>query len=219
MKHTMNISILLPLCFVFLAVNCVYGDEEKFVTRQEFDKTITTLLKRIDHQQTVINALGKKLEKQSDIGTKTKRHAQTPLIAFSATLQSHQEHLGIHQKVLFDTVITNEGNGYNPHYGAFVAPVSGTYVFSATLLSHAGVSGNFELMKNGTVVYRMYMGGHGGGDYDTAGGSIILKLSQRDDVAIQAMDSVSNGQSVHGDLHSIFSGFLLAEAGEELVVG
>jgi hypothetical protein len=41
-----------------------------------------------------------------------------------------------HFTVVFDTVETNIGNGYNQYTGAFVVPVAGTYVFSTNRMGH-----------------------------------------------------------------------------------
>ncbi|XP_060593556.1 uncharacterized protein LOC132748024 [Ruditapes philippinarum] len=54
-------------------------------------------------------------------------------VAFFATLSNHLEHAGVAQTFVFERVVTNVGNGYNNLNGNFVALVSGTYVFSATL--------------------------------------------------------------------------------------
>jgi hypothetical protein len=58
-------------------------------------------------------------------------------IAFHATL-THDIRLGQSQTVVFDHVITNNGNGYSKHSGLFTAPRDGTYYFTTSFLSRSG---------------------------------------------------------------------------------
>ncbi|KAH3710148.1 hypothetical protein DPMN_069616 [Dreissena polymorpha] len=46
-------------------------------------------------------------------------------VAFYATLVNTIEHVGDHQHIVFDHVITNIGDGYSPEHGHFTAPVRG----------------------------------------------------------------------------------------------
>ncbi|XP_069109616.1 uncharacterized protein, partial [Argopecten irradians] len=47
---------------------------------------------------------------------------------------------GDHQIVVFDTIVTNVGNGYDSRHGHFTAPASGLYAFAITILCHASES-------------------------------------------------------------------------------
>ena len=60
---------------------------------------------------------------------------ETP-VAFLATLADHAESLGADQIIAFENVITNVGDAYNSHAGVFIAPVSGIYVFSTSIMSY-----------------------------------------------------------------------------------
>ncbi|XP_060590408.1 C1q-related factor-like [Ruditapes philippinarum] len=122
-------------------------------------------------------------------------------------MDAHLEHAGIHQTVVFDVVVTNLGNGYNKHFGVFVAPVTGTYVFSTTLVSYNFASTHAQFLVNGTAISNMYVssGNSGTGD-DTTSQTIVLQLQQGDDVAIQNLDS---DKGFLGASYSTFSGFLL----------
>ena len=57
-------------------------------------------------------------------------------VAFLATLSDHAENLGADQNIAFENVITNVGDAYNSHAGVFIAPVSGIYVFSTSIMSY-----------------------------------------------------------------------------------
>jgi hypothetical protein len=130
-------------------------------------------------------------------------------IAFFAKMDAHLEHAGIHQTVVFDVAVTNIGNAYNKHIGVFVAPVTGTYVFSTTLVSRHFASAHAQFAVNGTAITNMYVsGGNSGSGDDTTSQTIVLQLQQGDDVAIQNLDS---DKGFYGVSHSTFSGFLLYE--------
>jgi hypothetical protein len=120
-------------------------------------------------------------------------------------MDKHMEHAGIHQNIIFDTVVTNVGNGYHTHVGTFIAPVSGTYVFSATLLSFYHLNAHAQFVKNGQVVTTMYVSGYEA-VWDTTSQTIVLQLQKGDDLTVQNSDT---DKSFYGASHSIFSGFLL----------
>ena len=136
-------------------------------------------------------------------------------IAFFATLSNHQMHVGVHQPIVFDNVITNIGNGYHSHVGTFIAPVSGTYVFSVTLLSNWGQSVRYATVKNGSAISRIYNNGATIGT-DSGSQTCILQLKQNDDIVIQNIDL---DKHTHGDHYSSFAGFLLRQHYQDVIVG
>ncbi|XP_060586208.1 heavy metal-binding protein HIP-like [Ruditapes philippinarum] len=135
-------------------------------------------------------------------------------VAFFATLNNHLNHLSANQPIAFDNVVTNIGNAYNNHFGSFIAPVPGTYVFSATLFSHYHTNYHANFVKNGQMITRMYVSG-GEGGYDTTSQTIVLDLVKGDDVGIQNIDA---DKPIYGFNYSMFSGFLLQENFQSSVV-
>ena len=136
-------------------------------------------------------------------------------IAFFATLSSPQLHVGVHQPVVFDNVITNIGNGYHSHVGTFIAPVSGTYVFSVTLMTGWNQAAGYEIVKNGSMISRIYNSVQTSG-YNSGSQTFILQLKQNDDIVIQNSNSDKNN---HGDHYSTFAGFLLRQHYQDVIVG
>ena len=124
-------------------------------------------------------------------------------VAFFATLTNHQTHVGVDQPIMFDNVVTNIGNGYHNHLGSFIAPVSGTYVFSVSLLTWAKHA-HYTFSKNGTGVSKLYLDATKSG-YESTSQTIVITLNQNDDVTIR--NGESDGQT-HGG-YSNFAGFLL----------
>jgi hypothetical protein len=131
-------------------------------------------------------------------------------------MNNHILHAGVNQILVFDHVITNLGNSYNNHNGNFIAPVSGTYVFSVTVMSRYHVNAHLRLVKNGQTVSYLYVSGSEAG-YDTTSQTAVLLLQKGDDFCIQNIDS---DKDLNGDHYSSFSGFLLQQdysAGEVIV--
>lgn len=123
------------------------------------------------------------------------------------------QNVGAMQNIAFDRLITNIGNAYNPHAWVFIAPVSGIYVFSTTVLSFGTATAHFSLLQNGAMVTRIYHN-PGSDGYETASLTAVLQLAKGDDVSVANVDA---DNTVHGSNFSSFTGFLLQEIFEEAV--
>ena len=139
---------------------------------------------------------------------------ETP-VAFLATLSVHAKNLGVNQIIAFDNVITNVGNAYNSHAGVFIAPVSGIYVFSTSILSIKNNQSHYYFMKNGNLVTGMFYHGDGLLAYDTTGSTITLQLSKGDDVAVVNGDLDND---INGDHFCSITGSLLQEIYDDTAV-
>ena len=139
---------------------------------------------------------------------------ETP-VAFLATLTNHAQNLGENQNIAFDKVITDIGDAYNSHGGLFIAPVSGIYVFSTSIMSYRNTNSHFAFKRNDNIVTRMYYDGASLGAYDTTSVTIILQLNKGDDVAVVNLDLDTD---IHGFYYSTFSGFLLQAIYDDTVV-
>ncbi|XP_045157568.2 uncharacterized protein LOC123523887 [Mercenaria mercenaria] len=136
-----------------------------------------------------------------------KRRENDRNVAFFSTLGSHLQHLGANQIIAFDQVVTNIGNAYNSHAGDFRAPVSGTYVFSVTLMAYASHATHYRFVQNGTTVARIYVRGTES-PFASSSMTAVLQLKQGEDVAIR---NVEADEYLHGDHYSTFCGFLLTQ--------
>ncbi|XP_060602849.1 multimerin-2-like [Ruditapes philippinarum] len=193
--------------------------ENKMQVQHERTIHLENLIRRlsVNHRKRM-QIRGKKATVQAEVETDTirgsgqqinriRRQEPETQVAFFAKMGKHLEHAGIHQPFIFENAVTNIGNGYNPHLGSFVAPVSGTYVFSTTLVSLFHVSGYAQFVKNGKAITNMYVSGVESGN-DTTAQTIVLQLQKGDDITIQ---NLMSDKSFYGHGHSIFSGFLLYE--------
>ncbi|XP_060569508.1 complement C1q-like protein 4 [Ruditapes philippinarum] len=225
----------LILCFIVLLIGkAASSDETVTLGRGDSGKLLhrmETLENLVRSQQEKIEQLESAIEKQKNIGvvhgetliklnsqcvtasdmenyTRRVRRQSYDTVAFSATLNKlNVGHIGVHQNIVFSDVITNIGNGYNNHHGVFVAPVSGLYMFSTTLLSGKNVEFAASIEINGSDVVRMYERGtdnrHG-----SATQIVIVHLSKGDDVSVQ---SLSADHTYWGDKYCSFSGVLLQQ--------
>ena len=55
-----------------------------------------------------------------------------PTIALKVRLSKDVILPNVHQRVMYDTIVINEGNAYDSETGIFRAPLNGTYIFSVT---------------------------------------------------------------------------------------
>ena len=131
--------------------------------------------------------------------------SQLPDIAFSTKLSYNRE-LQPLDTVLFDTIITNNGEGYNAETGKFTAPLSGTYYFFATVLSGYNTKVETALILNDKEVARMYSGAHDA--HGSGSNSAVVNLRSGDSVWIRLL--YQGGTHVHG-FYSTFSGFIVNE--------
>ncbi|XP_053400226.1 collagen alpha-2(VIII) chain-like [Mercenaria mercenaria] len=122
---------------------------------EEMKKTTT------DVEQRVENAENDAVKFQEDIKktmntmekkfTAFEENISAPNIAFNArrtsSLNANKNDL-----VVFDTVILNEGEGYDSATGIFTAPESGLYDFAAHVCIVGGKGANFAIVVEGTEV-------------------------------------------------------------------
>ncbi|KAH3715283.1 cerebellin-3-like [Dreissena polymorpha] len=129
------------------------------------------------------------------------------VVAFSAMKVANQQHIGLNQNIIFEQVLTNEGDGYHPLHGVFIAPQSGLYVLSSAVLTFWGQEIHTAIIHNGNIIARIY--GHGdNGRHDQGSQTVVLKLNVGDEVAVQNIDYADT--NIFGEVYSSFSGYLLS---------
>jgi hypothetical protein len=90
--------------------------------------------------------------------------------------------------LVFDTIKTNLGGGYNRHSGMFSAPSAGVYVFTWTIYTGDHGRTAFALYVNDAIVSTTY--GETDDilrDYDSDSGTVVVSLSQTDDVYMRSI--------------------------------
>ncbi|KAL3882724.1 hypothetical protein ACJMK2_029036 [Sinanodonta woodiana] len=126
-------------------------------------------------------------------------------IAFYAIIASGNGLGPIHEReiVLFDTVLLNEGNGFNKQTGIFTCPLSGIYFFTGSVLTQHEHQVGVHLIVNGETKGNAYA--DGANSWDQGSISSIARCEAGQNVWI----SVYLGSFIHGDYYTSFSGFLL----------
>ncbi|KAL3860271.1 hypothetical protein ACJMK2_010414 [Sinanodonta woodiana] len=131
-----------------------------------------------------------------------------------ASLSGDLLHCSPNQHVVFDNVILNVGDGYNPLHGVFRAPVSGTYQFSLAL-SEPINGGQYHVAikkgKSATVIGYLYV------DPSTVwvlrSTSVLTHLEVGEDVWVACIwgeTHIVGGTDDIYKYHSHFSGFLVS---------
>ncbi|KAH3747143.1 hypothetical protein DPMN_181564 [Dreissena polymorpha] len=164
----------------------------------ESRNNLTALQSRTDGQ---VQQLIEKIKKE--VGT-------TPNILFKAR-RVKNETPSSGEIIVFEDVLYNHGSGYNSSSGVFTAPVGGTFLFTARLLSQSSGSVFFEINVNGSMNSNGALYGHQGWSYASA--DSVVRLLPGDQVCIKLLYSneISNG-GLLSDINSKsneFTGVLL----------
>lgn len=107
--------------------------------------------------------------------------------------------------LMFDVVITNVGNGYNPRSGVFTSPRKGTYVFYVSALEYLQQYLGLEIVLNNVPKVRLI--GESAAAYQTGTNMVVLNLQKGDSVWVRHHHG--KGYYSHSIPVTTFSGFLL----------
>lgn len=108
--------------------------------------------------------------------------------------------------LIFDVVITNTGNGYNPSTGVFTSPISGTYVFYVSAVEYTSQHLAIDIVLNSVSKVRAY--GHSSASYQTGTNMVVLELQKGDSVWVRFAGG--KGYYTQGVPLTTFSGYLIS---------
>ena len=105
-------------------------------------------------------------------------------------------------KIPYDNIVINVGNGYSTSRREFVCPHAGLYVFYGAGYAVLGANCYLDIRKNNIALTTLYFRE----DHRTMGSNMaIVELAEGDNVSIT---SASSGCKLHGSkLFTTFSGF------------
>ncbi|XP_060580557.1 cerebellin-3-like [Ruditapes philippinarum] len=168
------------------------------------------LLKRLNDKEVLL----KQLDKESTIDERRRfvLNSEGP-VAFSAVIDpTVVDHTKANTAIKFETILTEYGGGYNNDTGIFVAPNTGLYLLSCSMLDHTpkgghgGVMIHGEIMRNHDVLARVFA--HAETTYrDQGANTIIATLTRGDQVWVRTVDNSDLG--LGGSRYTSFSGYLL----------
>ncbi|XP_076088722.1 complement C1q tumor necrosis factor-related protein 3-like [Mytilus galloprovincialis] len=110
--------------------------------------------------------------------------------------------------VVYHTVVTNIGNGYDKSTGIFTAPSNGIYIFSWTVLTHNHKYFVTYLALNGNVIIKNYTGANSVADHISSSQNAVLEIKKDDKVFVKVLEGYT-GQYMIGNHYSSFSGYKL----------
>jgi hypothetical protein len=112
--------------------------------------------------------------------------------------------------LVFETVIVNEGEHYDPYDGVFVAPQKGVYLFSWTV---SGYATNYIVTDLVVEQNTISSAGekNGGGDYPSGSMTALCKMEQGDHAWIRTTGASTGHQLYSADNYpqSAFLGLLI----------
>ena len=115
------------------------------------------------------------------------------------------------ERVLFDNVITNEGEAFIPTQNVFLCPIDGVYYFSYTALTNYRQTGLSAIYMDGTLLVSSYCDNAAN---SVAANSVLIFCPEGAIVYVQCEASESSDSchlSGSGVNYSSFSGFLVSE--------
>uniref|UniRef100_K1QJZ2 Caprin-2 n=1 Tax=Magallana gigas TaxID=29159 RepID=K1QJZ2_MAGGI len=127
-------------------------------------------------------------------------------IGFTATISSTSTTWNS-GTLVFDVVITNVGNGYNPSTGVFTAPTAGEYVFFVNVQSFGTQSIYVDVVLNGVTKVRTMAYNGGSSEYYEAGPNLVVLTLQKGD-RVWVKRHSGQGFYISGPI-TTFSGFRL----------
>ncbi|XP_052268906.1 heavy metal-binding protein HIP-like [Dreissena polymorpha] len=177
--------------FVCLCVAVANGAVERFVAEPD----IPELVQRLDALTNQVN------ENKAEIAKL--RHGP---IAFKAHLTNVLKP-GPNQRIVYDDVQLNVGNAYHRHFGGFLAPFNGTYLFAVSACSDTGHYIVLDLMNNGSLIGKVLAGDPSYADCSSE--TTITELKQGDEVYVQHHSSSGDYILAHDIALNSFTGVLL----------
>ncbi|XP_078316918.1 uncharacterized protein LOC111103853 [Crassostrea virginica] len=107
--------------------------------------------------------------------------------------------------LIFNSVILNVGNGYNPSTGIFTSPVAGTYVFYVTAVEYIKQYLMVDIVLNSVSKVRTM--GHNDAAYQTGTNMVVLNLQKGDSVWVRHYSG--KGYYTYSVPVTTFTGFLV----------
>lgn len=136
--------------------------------------------------------------------------APTDVIAFYAYLTNAEKTPGANHVIVYDHIMTNSGNGYNKHTGAFTAPIAGMYVFSWTTFADPHTYFPIELTHNSVRAGIIFV--QGDTIYNGVTGLAVIQLQQGDVVLVRSEPGYIPQGNIHSEHHmkTSFSGWCIS---------
>ena len=107
--------------------------------------------------------------------------------------------------LIFNQVISNVGNGYDPKTGVFTAPRAGTYIFYAAAVEYGTQYLRLDIVINNVAKVRLL--GYSSASYQTGTNMVAQYLRRGDDVRV--IHSYGKGYYSNTVPMTTFTGFMI----------
>lgn len=197
-----------PLLIVIVARVClVEASNDKFPLRYKRSDDVPPLQTVVEQQAALLQTLQAKVTvlESETAALKSKQQMLSTPVAFSVRFLTDNRPLTTHSTLMFDYVLYNAGNGYDPTTGLFTAPVSGTYAFFLAAMSsnqHAPIY--LSIVKQGNILDEVFAEGTTD-NYDQGSTQTVVHVSAGEKVWARQ----ESGDEVRGGAWTVFTGFLL----------
>ncbi|XP_069108058.1 complement C1q-like protein 4 [Argopecten irradians] len=201
---------IILLLWLVVAILAVAPSKEHFEHRiKEMEQKFASELKAMREEfELKLNACGQSENLSRDIRDRRVVNDAEPVISFSSQLGPPKNHLGVHQTLIFERNVMNEGSGYSNLTGVFTCPKAGMYYFSVTIMVDSGDQFETELVHNGRNIMVNYAAGE---TYDNqATNSVVMRLDVGDKVWVRILENagVNHGNiRIYGGGWTTFTGF------------
>ncbi|XP_045190893.2 complement C1q-like protein 3 [Mercenaria mercenaria] len=194
-------------CYIIFLIPVLIGPiigQEHHCSKFHYEEKLLEKMIRmemhLEEMQRKLNMLEQKAE-DSDV---LQNQPAKGTVAFFATANSRKTY-GADETLVFENVVTNLGEAYNPANGIFTTPSTGMFVFFSTVLGSNDVElWNYISVNNKAVAN---FNSHGtGGRHDSGTVTTVLQLSKGDEVSIKNSQSSGN---TYGENYTHFGGFRL----------
>lgn len=125
---------------------------------------------------------------------------KSKMSVISVSVKGKELKLGTGQTIIYNNILTNDGNGYDDKTGVFTCPVAGTYMFVVDALSPGPTSLHLHLNK--TKVASLHVSDYQKKGYLQMSRTIVLKVKKGDRVSV-----VNHAYSSGTLYHEGYSGF------------
>lgn len=92
--------------------------------------------------------------------------------------------IAIQHPLVFEVVKTNNGNGYHPTTGVFIAPETGVYVFTWLMRENGDCYHSTQLMVNSEELGIIQLHSVSGGDFSGTG-VVVTHVNAGDDIYVR----------------------------------
>lgn len=125
-------------------------------------------------------------------------------MAFTAAVKSQSTTFSS-GTLIFNMVLSNVGNGYNPKTGVFTAPFDGMYVFYVAAVEYANKYLQCDIVINNVAKVRLL--GHRTASYQTGTNMVAQNLRRGDNVRVVL--SAGKGYYTENVPMTTFTGFMI----------